>query len=138
MKTIRTTCSMIQPIVADYNVVIEGVPDPVADMLVKMGNAVILADEGPDPQQYEPSVAEKLAQEYAPVLAAGPEPREGELEPVTVPESDATFIERKRPYGNSSKQAWIDWAVYQDPELTGEVAQGMSKVYLMSTYGERL
>lgn len=128
---------MIQPIVADYNVVIEGVPDAVADLLVKMGNAVILADEGPEPEQYEPSVAEKLAEEYAPVLAAGPEPREGELE-AEARATSSPGTEMRRPYGNSPKQAWVDWALSQDPELTAEAAKGMSKVALMSAYGERL
>lgn len=44
--------------------------------------------------------------------------------------------EMKRPYGNASKAAWIDWAVHQGAEAAE--AAGMTKNELMNRYGEAL
>jgi hypothetical protein len=42
----------------------------------------------------------------------------------------------KRPYGNASKAAWIDWAVRQGADEAG--AAELTKNQLMARYGERL
>lgn len=139
MKTIRTTCSMLVPIVADYGAVIEGVPDELACQLARMGNAVILG--GRDDPEPAADALKRLSDEWAPVMAAGPEPREP-AEPAieeakAIEEAEAPG-ELKRPYGNAAKAAWIRWALYSDPDLTQEAASEMSKVQLMTAYGERL
>jgi hypothetical protein len=42
----------------------------------------------------------------------------------------------KRPYGNHSKAAWIEWAVHQGADPAEAAA--MTKAELQSLYGERL
>ena len=46
--------------------------------------------------------------------------------------------ELKRPYGNATKAQWVEYALSVDPDLTEEAAGDMSKVSLMTAYGERL
>jgi hypothetical protein len=138
---------MLTPIVADYNTVIHGVPDDLALQLVRMGNAVILGEDG-DPVPMDRM--QQLTEEWAPVVAAGPDPRP-EPEPVysSLTDENPTQMslkvpdttepqEMKCPYGNASKPAWVKWALYSDPELTEEAAMEMSKNQLQATYGERL
>lgn len=150
METIRTTCTMLTPIVADYNQVIEGVPEKVARQLVQMGNAVIITEAG-DVESPQDTLM-RLAEEWAPVVAAGPEPREtlapeetgsslgadSSLTPEGVREVPDTEQKLTCPAGNAAKGQWVKWALYKDAELTEEAARGMSKMQLQGKYGERL
>jgi hypothetical protein len=60
--------------------------------------------------------------------------------PVTPQEIDSLVPDgapvMKRPYGNASKAAWIDWAVHQGADAA-EAAE-LTKNQLMARYGERL
>lgn len=60
-----------------------------------------------------------------------PEAEEFEPEP-EIPE------EPKRPYGNATKAAWIEYALAVDKDLTAEAAGKLTRIELMSRYGERL
>lgn len=79
-------------------------------------------------------------------LTTSPEPvaDEGELpdpeNPITGRTPGAADIdsapELKRPYGNHSKAAWVEWAVHQGADA--QEAAALTKNELMSRYGERL
>jgi hypothetical protein len=115
------------PFPADCDMVITGVPDHIADDIVRLGNAVITEGE---PVAELP--AEPPSWYMGEVPPGGSLP--GEQQPA-VPEDDEPM---KRPWGNATKAAWVRWALHQDPELTAEAAGDMSKVQLMTKYGERL
>lgn len=140
MKTIRANCAFLVPFPADPGMTIHGVPDALAAQIVALGNGVIVADEGGEPETVTTPL-QRIEQEWEPVLAAGPEggivgeyggEHGDEFTPAAEPK------EPKRPYGNATKAAWVEWAVHVNPELTEEEASAMSKNQLMAEYGERL
>lgn len=116
MKTIVPNCNFIVPICGDRGVPIENVPDEVADAIFRLGNCEILGE--PD---------------YESVYGGGNRPGSPWIPEVVEVETPLTC-----PKGNSTKAAWVKWALSRDAGLTEESALGMSKVQLMSQYGERL
>jgi hypothetical protein len=98
--------------------VIDGVPDELAWEAVAIGLASYADGDGPKPDQESGLTIDDLQSEVVEEI-----PDDGTV---------------KRPYGNATKSAWISYALTVDPELTEEAATGMSKVQLMSAYGERL
>lgn len=52
-----------------------------------------------------------------------------------VPEPEPATL--KKPDGRNTQKVWAAWAVANDPDLTIERAEGMSKQDLMSQYGGR-
>jgi hypothetical protein len=89
--------------------------------LVRRGNAVYA--DGLEPPVREIPNAEQRAEAPRDEISESPE-----LEAAAV----------KRPYGNATKGEWIAYALSVDPDLTEEAAGEMSKVSLMTAYGERL
>ena len=104
-----------------------------------------------DAEAYEAVEVHKVAAyapEHDPVTFVGPEAAAEHLDAIILrmdaPEPAVPYeadlipekLEMKRPYGNASKAAWIDWAVHNgaDPQ---EIA-GWTKNELMGRYGERL
>ena len=112
------------------------VEDADADEAVRQELAVYAPEYDPGvPAQEIPIVKKEPAIDPADVLdyIEAAEARLNELEKVL---TDPAEPEMKRPYGNASKAAWIDWAVHSGCDA--EEAAGLTKTELMSRYGERL
>lgn len=105
-------------------------PDEKAAGIVGAGLAVYIdtapepVQEVPVPEQVEQPVEEPVVDEVHDESAEEAEPEDPD--------------EPKRPYGNASKADWIHYALKVNKDLTVEAASDMSKVQLMSAYGERL
>lgn len=105
---------------------VKTLPDEQAAGAVRFGFAVY-TDSAPEPVQEVPvpeQVEETVTDEVHAETAEETEPEDPD--------------EPKRPYGNASKADWIHYALKVNKDLTVEAASDMSKVQLMSAYGERL
>jgi hypothetical protein len=104
-------------------------PDLTAHGVVILGNGVLLDDGGRDVQPPAPAGSAPGTLTHVGEETSQPEPEE---------EKDESSEPPKRPYGNAPKSAWVEYAVAADSKMTKERAEGMTKVDLMSRYGEPL
>ncbi len=82
----------------------------------------------------------ELEEDFPITVTYGTEPLE-EYDPVKAIEADLADMpnpgsEMKMPWTNASKAAWVDWAVYKGADPAE--AAGLTKIQLMSRYGERM
>lgn len=137
MKIVRLTRAVgIGAIVGDRGTVLF-LSDADAEWAVQEKLAVYI-DDGPQsvpppPPPYRPEDDDGQTYSDESVSEEFLAPQAAEVQPEY---EDEPQVEMKRPYGNASKAAWIDWAVQKgaDPEQ----AAALTKNELMSRYGEPL
>lgn len=89
----------------------------------------------PPPQPVGTLQKMNFEQNVAPELPDEPVRHVKEQAPERDPAPDEPVL--KKPDGRTSQKGWAAWAVANDPDLTTERAEGMSKQDLMSQYGGR-
>jgi hypothetical protein len=147
----RGTCFLVEDDVAAEAVasgLLEYIPDDEHNVI-----PVVQAEgvQFPDPDERPREMT--LEERYAEILNADGSPKDSvfaeggiigrdEREPQELPgvaragTDVAPEGKLKKPYGNASKSAWIAYAIQQGEKP--DTAESMSKIDLMSKYGERL